>query len=204
MAAMVAEHNGAAQLAGMPSRSRPLLVVAIVLAVACTGGEAAASRARAGGGGEAPPAAATRPQLPAVIDSITAESLAVDSAMRGLGTDPSHAIFDCLVGDSVVYADLRLDSFGDTVGVRITLWHAGDGIDGSRADVGEPVPPLALTGVRLFAKDSIMLDFPATSDPGETSRFLGRVSCDRMWGKQRNYREAPTRPVSYARVRDAY
>ena len=198
----MAEDSAAAQVAGMP-RARPahrLGALALLLAAACAGGgegEAAQTHQRT------PAVAVARPRLPAVVDSVTAESLAVDSALRGLA-DPGHAIFSCLVGDSVTYADLRLDSFGDTVGVRITLWHAGDGIDGSRADVGESTPPLALTGVRLFAKDSVMLDFPATTDPGETSRFVGRVSCDRMWGKQRNYKDAPTRPVTYARVRDAY
>ena len=199
---MVAEDSGAAQVAGMSSRlaRRPRLLVVAALALAavaaaCTGGEAAPAAER--------PVVATRPPLPAVIDSVTAESLAVDSALRGLA-DRGHALFSCFVGDSAVYADLRLDSFGDTVGVRITLWHAGDGVDGTRAEVGEAVPPLPLSGVRLFAADSILLDFPAANEVEETSRFVGRVSCDRMWGKQRNYRDAPTRPISYGRVRDAY
>jgi hypothetical protein len=202
---MVAEDSHPRQVAGMPLpfAQRPLALAALLLAaiggaVACAGGEAApASERRV-------VVAAPRPALPAVIDSVAAESLAVDSAMRGLGADPGHAIFSCFVGDSAVYANLAQDTFGDTVGVRITLWHAGDGVDGSRADVGDPAPPLPLSAVRLFAADSIQLDFPATMDPGETSRFIGRVSCDRLWGKQRNYRDAPTRPVQYGRVRELY
>ena len=187
----------------MSRLARVSVLVTLVLAAACAGSEAA----QAGGSGTtavAPAVASARPALPAVIDSITAESLAVDSALRGLTGDPDHAIFGCFVLDTAVYADTRLDTFGDTIGVRITLVRVGGSIDGFRTDVGEPTPPLPLSAARLFGRDSIMLEFPATMEPGETSRFVGRVSCDKLWGRQRNYRDAPTRPVSYARVRDAY
>ena len=189
----------------MSRRLRVSLLASLALAVAgaaaaCAGSEAAEERP-----GAAPVAAAApTPALPAVIDSITAESLAVDSALRGLTGDPAHAIQSCFVLDTAIYADTRLDTFGDTIGVRITLWRAGGGIDGHRTDVGEPTLPLPLSAARLFARDSIMLEFPATMDPGETSRFVGRVSCDKLWGRQRNYRDAPTRPVSYLRVRPDY
>jgi len=184
---------------GTSRRSRvpvlALLALAAGVGAACAGGEAAPASER-----PAATATAAAPQLPAVIDSITAESLAVDSALRGLTGDPTHTIFGCLVLDTAVYADARLDTFGDSIGVRITLWRAGGGIDGSRTNIGEQTPPLPLSAARLFGRDSIMLEFPASLDPMETSRFVGRVSCDKLWGRQRNVSEAPTRPVTYGRV----
>ena len=108
----MAEDSRAAQLAGMSRLARVSVLVTLVLAAACAGSEAA----QAGGSGTtavAPAAAPARPALPAVIDSIAAESLAVDSALRGLTGDPDHAIFGCFVLDTAVYADTRLDTFGE-------------------------------------------------------------------------------------------
>src|SRR6476661_8054716 len=93
---MVAEDSGAGEVAGMSSRSRALAATALLVAAACSGGEAAPPRPRATAATARP---VSRPALPAVIDSAMAESLAVDSALRGIA-DPGHALFGCFIGDS--------------------------------------------------------------------------------------------------------
>jgi hypothetical protein len=40
----------------------------------------------------------------------------------------------------------------------------------------------------------------AYRDGIDTSRFLGRVTCDRLWGRQREHRDQPSRVVVYHRV----
>ena len=34
----------------------------------------------------------------------------------------------------------------------------------------------------------------------DTIRFIGRVDCNRLWGRQRNRRESPSRPALYRRL----
>ena len=176
--------------------TRVLSLVGVLLAVCA---------AACAGGGDARVAAqdSARPDS-ARPDSGGVDSLAIWIAQEA-AVDPSHALFGCLHGDSAVYADLRPDpETGDTSGVLIALWQAGDGVDGAIATAVDPTHALPISGARLFARDSITLEMPHPDDPAETSRFVGRVSCEKLWGRQRNYRDAPTRPVVYARVRPDY
>jgi hypothetical protein len=153
--------------------SRALL--ASVLLAACVGAEH---------GGEATPAARSR-------------APAVDS----LGDEPPHAIFGCLQGDSAVYADVRTDpTTGDTIGVWLTFWRAGNGVDGIRVlGEGGRADTTLFTRVQLVDPDSIAFDVPTTDAP-DTTRFLGRVACNRLWGRQRERRDVPSRAAVYWRT----
>jgi hypothetical protein len=59
--------------------------------------------------------------------------------------------------------------------------------------------------LQLSGGDSIAFDVPsapvdAFREGVDTSRFLGRVSCDRLWGRQRERRDVPSRAAVYRRV----
>jgi hypothetical protein len=120
---------------------------------------------------------------------------------------PPHALFGCLTGDSAVYADVRPDAAtGDTAGVWLTFYRLGGDVDGIRVlgapDRTDTVPFLR---VQLSDGDSVAFDVPtapsdAYRDGIDTSRFLGRVTCDRLWGRQREHRDQPSRTVVYHRV----
>lgn len=118
--------------------------------------------------------------------------------------EPQPALFGCLVGDSAVYGDVRVDpETGDTVGVTLAFWRANQSVygttilaSGGRADT---VP---FARVQLSGPDSLAFD---TQHPLEldTIRFIGRVDCNRVWGRQRNRRESPSRPALYRRLYNA-
>jgi hypothetical protein len=128
-------------------------------------------------------------------------------ARDALDDGPPHALFGCLTGDSAVYADTRPDAeTGDTAGVWLTFYRLGDDVDGIRVlgapDRADTVPFLR---VQLSDGDSVAFDVPtapadAYRDGIDTSRFLGRVTCDRLWGRQREHRDQPSRMVVYHRV----
>lgn len=130
-----------------------------------------------------------------------------DSAAEPAATETTdegaHVIFGCLEGDSAVYSGPSPDPMGDPVPVvRIALWHAGDGIDGSTMTVaGESGESVPLAGVRLVGRDSISLGISPDASAADTSVFVGRVACDSLWGGQRSQRQTPPRQVTYLRVR---
>jgi hypothetical protein len=122
-------------------------------------------------------------------------------AIADLGADPEHVLFGCLIGDSAVYSDVQPVAAGGVSGVRITLWHAGDGIDGSTVlAAGELGPSMPVAGVRLVGRDSIELDVLHDAAAPDTSFLVGRVSCDSLWGRQRTSRAAASRQASYGRL----
>jgi len=89
---------------------------------------------------------------------------------------------------------------GDTVGVWITFYRAGASVDGMRVlGTMEHADTVLFSRVQLGAEDSIAFDVPTVDTP-DTSRFLGRVGCDRLWGRQRERRDYPSRSVTYRRV----
>ncbi len=45
--------------------------------------------------------------------------------------------------------------------------------------------------------------FAGFSDFADRSVFIGRVDCNRLWGRQRNRRESPSRPALYRRLFNA-
>ncbi len=160
-------------------RSATRLALAGIASLAACSLAACSPRA----GDDRPPAAdsATGVEAPALADA-----------------DPAHALFGCLVGDSAAYA--AADS-----GVRLTLWHAGDGVDGSatRAD-GDASESTPLARVRVAGADSIELDVPGPERDAaarDTTFFAGRVACDSLWGRERSTRDARTRAIAYRRVR---
>lgn len=167
---------------GTPRRTAGALLPfawSLLLVAACA--ESAPSRAGAAG---APAVAGTTP-----------------NAAPSFGDEPVPAIFGCLGGDTIVYADVRIDSIaGDTVGVWISLWQAGDGVDGASLQAEDPQGrAVPLARVQLSDVDSIALDIPHAVGESDTSRFVGRASCERLWGRQRNRRETPSRPAVYRR-----
>ena len=120
---------------------------------------------------------------------------------------PPHALLKCLTGDSAVYGDVRPDpETGDTIGVWITFYRAGNDVDGIRVlGQADRADTALFTRVQLAADDSIAFDAPAPPldpfrDGVDTARFIGRVSCDRLWGRQRERRDAPSRAAVYRRV----
>jgi hypothetical protein len=103
-----------------------------------------------------------------------------------------------------VYADAREDpETGDTVGVWITVWQAGDGIDGasvSSSGNGVRTEPVPFARVQLAGVDSLALDLPHADGGADTTRLIARVSCERLWGRQRTHRDMPAGPALYRRV----
>jgi hypothetical protein len=136
-------------------------------------------------------------------DRSRAESAADAPRAGAEGADPAHALFGCLDGDSAVYSDVETDSVsGAALGLRITLWHAGDGIDGATiAAAREPAHSVPIAEVRLAGRDSVFLDMPHERDSADTSTFAGRVVCDSLWGLQQMVRTSPPRDASYRRLR---
>lgn len=163
--------------------------LALVLLAACVGTE-----------GASPPAPAAR--AAAVPPPAPADTPGPDGAYA-FDDEPVHRLFGCLSGDSAVYADVREDpNTGDTVGVWITFWQAGDGIDGasvSSAGNGLRTAPEPFSRVQLAGADSLALDLPHGGGEADTTRLVGRVSCERLWGRQRTHRDMPTRPALYRR-----
>jgi len=120
---------------------------------------------------------------------------------------PPHAIFGCLTGDSAVYGDVRPDpETGDTIGVWLTFYRAGGGVDGMRVLGGiDRADTATFLRVQLSGGDSLAFDVPAVPldqfrEGIDTARFIGRVACDRVWGRQREHRDQPSRTVVYRRV----
>ncbi|AHG88628.1 hypothetical protein J421_1091 [Gemmatirosa kalamazoonensis] len=120
---------------------------------------------------------------------------------------PPHAIFGCLTGDSAVYGDVRPDpETGDTIGVWLTFYRAGGGVDGMRVLGGiDRADTATFLRVQLSGGDSLAFDVPAVPldrfrEGIDTARFIGRVACDRLWGRQREHRDQPSRTVVYRRV----
>jgi hypothetical protein len=146
-------------------------------------------------------------EAPAVHDAragtIAPPPAAVPATSDASGDEPPHRIFRCLLGDSAMYADAREDpETGDTVGVWITVWQAGDGIDGvTVSSSGNDVftPPMPFSRVQLAGVDSLALDMPH-ADGADTTRLIARVSCDRLWGRQRTHRDVPAGAALYRRV----
>lgn len=165
---------------------RPALVIGMAL-------PAAVLAACAGAEVERAPAPPTPP----------ARTLQVVGAM-GDDDELPHRLFGCLSGDSAVYADVREDpNSGDTVGVWITLWQAGDGIDGvseSSSGNGVRTAPEPFARVQLAGADSLALDLPHGGGDRDTTRLVGRISCERLWGRQRTHRDMPTTPALYRRL----
>lgn len=135
----------------------------------------------------------------ASISAPPAGAAATDAFLDG----PPHRLFACLTADSAVYADVREDpETGDTVGVWITLWQAGDGIDGATvSSSGNDVftRPAPFSRVQLAGVDSVSLDMPH-ADGTDTTRLIARATCDRLWGRQRTHRDVPAGPALYRRV----
>jgi hypothetical protein len=119
-----------------------------------------------------------------------------------LDDGPPNALLTCVATDTAVYADLRQDpETGDTLGVWLTFWRAGGSVDGTRIVYdGDRVDTTYFTRVQLGDADSIAIDVPTAPGSSDTSRFLGRASCGRVWGRQRERRDVPTRPVVYHRI----
>ena len=121
------------------------------------------------------------------------------------GPDPAHVLFGCLVEDSAVYTDAAADpATGDTSGVRITFWQAGDGIDGSTAPVaaagavGQSEP---LVGIRLLGRDSLELEIQRdVASAPDTIVFAGRADCDSLQGRQLTRRGTSPSEAAYRRV----
>ncbi|MHB1224640.1 MAG: hypothetical protein ACYC2G_11460 [Gemmatimonadaceae bacterium] len=138
---------------------------------------------------------------------VSEASIDVDTASHPATADvtdqATHVIFGCLEGDSAVYAGPSEDAAGGGVpDVRITLWPAGDAMDGSvmvGAGMGGESSPLA--GIRLVGNDSIALTIADGPSATDTSAFTGRVACDSLWGGQRGHRQAQSRQITYRRVR---
>jgi len=160
---------------------RCLTVAALaVAALACGKGERAAP-------------AAHRPAAASVLDS--------------LDDGPPHAIFGCFTADSAIYGDVRPDpETGDTIGVWITFYRAGSSVDGLRVLGAMDRADTALfLRLQLSGDDSIAFDVPsapldAFREGVDTARFIGRVSCDRLWGRQRERRDVPSHAAVYRRV----
>ncbi len=135
--------------------------------------------------------------------TISAPSPSASDASDPFDGGPPHRLLACLRGDSAVYADAREDpETGDTVGVWISLWQAGDGVDGATvSSSGNDVftPPAPFSRVQLAGVDSLALDMPH-ADGADTTRLIARVSCDRLWGRQRTHRDVPAGPALYRRV----
>lgn len=130
-----------------------------------------------------------------------AKAASADTSSAIVDDEPPHKIFGCLVGDSAVFADVRPDpESGDSSGVWITLVRAGSGIDGWR-EIGSAgrVDTLPFLRVQLIGEDSIAIDAPA-AETDDTSRFIGRVSCERLWGRQRERRDRPSTSATYRRI----
>jgi hypothetical protein len=151
-------------------------------------------------------AGSDRPAEPAEapVDSagaLTSTGIAIDP---GPDPDPTHVLFGCLVGDSAVYTDAATDpATGDTSGVRITFWQAGDGIDGSTAPVaagavGQSEP---LAGIRLLGRDSLELEIQRdVASAPDTIHFAGRADCDSLQGRQLTRRGTSPSEARYRRV----
>jgi hypothetical protein len=128
----------------------------------------------------------------------------VDPAITGSATDgePDHALVGCLTGDSAVYSSIRTDSTsGAASAVRISMWLAGDGIDGATQADGQPGISIPIARVQLTADDSIQLDMPHDASSPDTSFFVGQVACDSLWGRQVSRRSSPPRETTYRRLR---
>jgi hypothetical protein len=162
---------------------RPRLAVAlgILLAAACAGGERAAP----------PAAAAAKDTTPDPFAILAAE-------------EPQPALFECLVGDSAVYGDVRVDpETGDTVGVTLGFWRSGLSVYGTTIITsGGRTDTVPFARVQLSGPDSVAFDTPHPFEL-DTIRFIGRVDCNRVWGRQRNRRESPSRPAVYRRLYNA-
>ncbi len=147
---------------------------AMVAAAACGGGEQTPS----------PP-----PPAPAVV-----------AANASVDDEPPPPFFGCLTADSATYSDVRIDTIsGDTTGIAFTFWRAGDGVDGAVVQSSDPSgTPAPFLRIQLGASDSIAFDMLHPTEP-DTIRFIGRVSCERLWGRQRNRRNGPGRAALYRR-----
>ncbi|HEX5830095.1 MAG TPA: hypothetical protein VFY16_03875 [Gemmatimonadaceae bacterium] len=135
-------------------------------------------------------------------DGDTRDTLAAAATVPpDVDASAAHALFACLEGDSAVYVDA---SMGDDSGVRLDLWHAGDGIDGmSTAGAGEARQTVPLARLELLGRDSIRLAIAHGESAPDTTVFVGRVSCDSLSGRQRVDRRAPEQAASYHRLRGA-
>jgi hypothetical protein len=128
----------------------------------------------------------------------------VDPAITGGPTEgePDHALVGCLTGDSAVYSNIRKDSTtGEDSGVRISLWLAGDAIDGATRSAGQPGRSVPIARVQLTADDSIQLDMPHDANAPDTSFFVGQVACDSLWGRLVTHRSSPPRDAAFRRLR---
>lgn len=174
-----------------PMTSRMLCAVLVLFAVGCGSEKGARGVAVDGDSGRA------------VADAPVADEPAAEPGVMGMTDEATHAIFGCLEGDSAVYAGPSPDRVAGAVPeVRISLWHAGDGIDGSTVTVaGEAGESVPLAGVRLVGHDSISLAISHYAAAADTSAFVGRVACDSLWGGQRSHRQEQPRRVTYLRVR---
>jgi hypothetical protein len=134
-------------------------------------------------------------------DQARAEPATDTSRATAQGADPTHALFGCLIGDSAVYSNIARDTATDSVaGIEISLWHAGDGIDGATTDAPAKLErSVPIARVRLTGRDSVLLDMPHVNAL-DTSTFAGRVTCDSLWGRQQTSRSSLARDASYRRV----
>lgn len=140
---------------------------------------------------EPPPSARVDTVAGSAFDSLLAE-------------EPQPALFGCLVGDSAVFGDVRVDpETGDTVGITLSFWRGGGSVHGTTilasGGVADTIP---FARVQLSGDDSLAFDTPHPTDP-DTIRFIGRLDCNRLWGRQRNRRESPSRPALYRRLYNA-
>lgn len=127
----------------------------------------------------------------------------VDPEITGSATEsePEHVLFGCMRGDSAVYSNIRRDSTtGDESGVRLSLWHAGDAVDGATAAAGQIVQSVPIARVQLAGDDSILLDMPHAPNAPDTSFFVGQVACDSLWGRQVTSRSSPASATTYRRL----
>lgn len=116
----------------------------------------------------------------------------------------THVLTGCLIGDTAVYSDIRIDTAetGDASGVQITLRRTGARWQGQTAEAaGELGSGVPIARVVLTPPDSIILDMPQELGAPDTSHFRGRISCDSLWGQQLIYRESPPSRAMYRRVR---
>lgn len=115
----------------------------------------------------------------------------------GQGADPAHVLFGCMVGDSAVYSNVERDS---AAGIRIMLWQAGDGVDGATEAALDPTHSVPVAGIRLVARDSVLIDISRSVNAPDTTHFVGRVACDSLWGRQEDSRKSPARDVTFRRL----